>query len=550
MSLYIGPDVNTTSLSPESESLLDLQVDTTTLGTRADPNYRMLAALWLLFVTAIRMVFVAPLPLGNGEAYYASWSRFVDWSYYDHPPFVSWMVRVTTAVLGSSPAAVRFGPVVAAAISGLLIYCLTERLFRPRAAFMALVLVSALPVFLVSSFVLNPEAPLAPFWVGYLIVIEGMRERDDGYRPLLAGALLGLGFLSKYTALLLLPATLLYFVASQPMRRWLRRPSFYAGGAVALLLATPVIAWNQARNWPSLRLHLVERAGVSTPVPGENTIGRLVEISSNSGVSLFESALRLLTGQLMVYSPLLLPLIVLALVRSARRARSDDRELFLTAFGLPVLAFLFAVMVKIHDSEQHWTMMGFVPGVIAAGHYADETWERAHWGLKLGKIGVAVTGVLFLFVNLYARSDGLVRLFPSNHYDPRADTVNELIGWNQVRSTVAHVASSTRGPVVLASNHYSLCGRLLFEMGDEPPVYCPSQKQSAYDFFGRGDPPADATVLALTNDIHSEIPARIRDRACVLADETVVERSGRRVAHYSVYTCPPVAPSSGLRASR
>ena len=39
-----------------------------------------------------------PLPLGNGEAYYYSWSRFLDWSYYDHPPLIAWMVRLTTAL--------------------------------------------------------------------------------------------------------------------------------------------------------------------------------------------------------------------------------------------------------------------------------------------------------------------------------------------------------------------------------------------------------------------------------------------------------------------
>ena len=156
----------TTNYSDESSPLLDVHV--LPADDRADarsiPSYRVLAVAWVAVATLIRLVCVAPLPISNGEAYYASWSRFLDWSYYDHPPLVAWMVRATT-VFGSSPAAVRLGPILAAGAFGLLFYRLAERLFRPRAAFFALVLVTALPVFLASSFVLNPEAPLAPLWL-------------------------------------------------------------------------------------------------------------------------------------------------------------------------------------------------------------------------------------------------------------------------------------------------------------------------------------------------------------------------------------------------
>src|SRR5580692_3629161 len=174
-----------TTLTDESSPLLEVRsVQRSLAGSltdseeRSEPNYRVLAAWWVGIATVARLVSVARLPLGNGEAYYYSWSKFLDWSYYDHPPLVAWMVRATTA-LGASPAAVRLGPILACAAFGYLFYRLAERLFRPRAAFIALVLVTALPVFLGTSFVLNPEAPLAPLWVGFLLVVEGMRKRDE-----------------------------------------------------------------------------------------------------------------------------------------------------------------------------------------------------------------------------------------------------------------------------------------------------------------------------------------------------------------------------------
>jgi hypothetical protein len=540
-------------LADDSRPLLELDASPSDedVAVSAEPDYRALALAWVVVATLVRFACVSPLPLGNGEAYYYAWSRFLDWSYYDHPPLVAWMVRLTTAI-GASPATVRLGPVFAAGVFGYLFYRFAERFVRPRAAFFGLVLVTALPAFLASSFVLNPEAPLAPLWLGFLLAVEGMRERDEPFRPLLAGLLLGLAFLAKYTAVLLVPAALLYAATSVPMRRWLRRPSFYAGGAVALLTALPVLVWNASRGWPSVRLHLLERVSATVPVAGENTVNHLVEITSSSGTGWLQSILRVTVGQFMAYSPLLAPLLVMALAASLRSARRDDRHLFLSAFSWPILLPLLAAMTMFNDAEQHWTMMAFVPAAVGAGRVVDEAWSNARrkWIVRLAAAGAALSSVLFVVANVHARTTMLLRWIPRERYDAHADMINELLGWEHVRASVAQVASSARGRVVLAGNHYALCGRLFFEMGDSPRVYCPTSRRSAFDFFGRREVPADATVVALTTDIHEELPAGLRDRSCALADQVDVERAGRRVARYFVRSCPPSALGSDQQMAR
>jgi hypothetical protein len=543
-------------LSDESRPLLDVRSASDSgsnpsigIEARDQSTYRLLAVTWVAVATIVRFAGIGHLPLANGEAYYATWSRFLDWSYYDHPPMIAWMVRLATA-LSDSSAAIRLGPILCAAAFGLLLYRLAERFFGPRAAFLSLVLVSAVPVFLVSSFVLNPEAPLAPLWVGYLLVLEGMRERDEAYRPLLAGALLGLAFLAKYTAVLLVPTTFLYLAFSAPARRWVRRPSLYVGGAIALALAFPVLLWNETHGWPTLKLHLVERATVGVPVAGENAINHLLEDASTRGTSGIQSLVRLLVGQVLSYSPLLVPALVLALVRTLRRARHDDRDLFLASFSWPVLLLVLAAMLRVKDAEQHWTMVAFIPAVIAAGRYADEAWSRTRRFSILTATGVAASFLGFALGIFHFHSDAIVRLLPAAHYDPRADLSNEMTGWDRVRASVNQAAGTARGNVVLASNHYAMCGRLLMEMGDAPNVYCPTARRSAFDFFDRRDPPPSATVIAVTSDIHSDLPPGLDGRACVLSDDLVIERGGRQVAHYFVHSCPPVQTSSEKRASR
>jgi hypothetical protein len=319
---------------------------------------------------------------------------------------------------------------------------------------------------------------------------------------------------------------------------------------VALLLALPVLFWNDARGWPSVRLHLVERASAALPVAGENRLNQLVAVSSSSGVGHLESFLRVLVGQLFSYSPLLAPLLVWGIWHAVRRARSDDRDLFLAAFSVPVLVPLLAAMTRFQDAEQHWTMMALMPGAIAAGRMLDEGWSRVRVAKGLAAAGVAVSAIGFVLALVHVKTTAILRLLPAAHYDPRADIANELVGWSDVRASVTRAADAAPGKAVLASSHYSLCGRLFFETGDWPTVYCPTTRRSAFDFFGRHDLPADATVVVLTNDIHDEMPLGLEGRTCTMTDEVDVDRGGRQVARYYVRSCPPVPTHEEERASR
>jgi hypothetical protein len=262
---------------------------------------------------------------------------------------------------------------------------------------------------------------------------------------------------------------------------------------------------------------------------------------------------------MMSYSPLLAPLLVIGLVRALRGAlgaptqsafavpagRSDERDVFVTSFTWPVLLPLLAAMVLLKDAEQHWTMVAFIPAAIAAGRLVDDAWDRTRSLLVLASAGIALSWVVFLAANVHVNSTVLLRLIPPGSYDPRADIANELTGWDQISEAVKRAASGARGRVVLASNHYSLCGRLLYETHDNPAVYCPTARLSAFGFFNRQAPPADASVVVLTSDIHDELPAGLAGRACGPAEPVHIARDGRPVANYQVRTCAPVLSEVG-----
>src|SRR5512138_3851137 len=137
------------------------------VGVRAgqgEQDWAVRTALLIAAATLVRLLFVASTDIANGEAYYYVWSRFPSLSYYDHPPLVAWMTWLTTRSSHGS-LAVRSGPLLCAVAFGALVFLFTRRLFSPRAAFLAVAIVTVIPVFFVSSYALNPEAPLAPLWV-------------------------------------------------------------------------------------------------------------------------------------------------------------------------------------------------------------------------------------------------------------------------------------------------------------------------------------------------------------------------------------------------
>jgi len=62
--------------------------------------------------TALRLVLAATVPLFPQEAYYWSWSRHLDWSYFDHPPLATYGIALTTAILGSTSFGVKASTVL------------------------------------------------------------------------------------------------------------------------------------------------------------------------------------------------------------------------------------------------------------------------------------------------------------------------------------------------------------------------------------------------------------------------------------------------------
>jgi 4-amino-4-deoxy-L-arabinose transferase-like glycosyltransferase len=100
------------------------------VGRRAD----RIAIAIVAAATLLHVAYAGLLALSPQEAYYWTWSRHLDLSYFDHPPLAAWTIRAATALLGESERAIRLAAAFHSTVTSAFLWLATRRLFGSRAA--------------------------------------------------------------------------------------------------------------------------------------------------------------------------------------------------------------------------------------------------------------------------------------------------------------------------------------------------------------------------------------------------------------------------------
>ncbi len=318
------------------------------------------ALLAIAYLLVLRLVYLGQVELAPQEAYYWNYSQHLDIGYLDHPPLVAWIIAASLA-LGGGEFFVRLPAVLAWAAMLAFAVGFARDLAGPGNAPRAALLAATLPYFFVIGVLMTPDAPLAAAWAAALFFLQRALLGGKPVAWVGAGAAIGIGMLSKYTMALVPAAALVFVVVDARSRRVLLSPWAWGGTLVALLLFSPVIAWNIRNDWASFAFQGSRRLA-----------------SQQSQFSLHE-----FVGFIFV---LLTPLGVLALWQLVRgnaaaapaqpiaKAQPDDhavfvgrQRLFVLVFTLVPLAVLAVASVRA-DTKIHWTgplWLAVLPGLAA-----------------------------------------------------------------------------------------------------------------------------------------------------------------------------------------
>jgi hypothetical protein len=190
--------------------------------------------------------------LAQDEAQYWVWSRFLDWSYYSKGPMVALVIRAATELFGNTMPGIRYAAVAIGAVMTLLTYCLTTSLFRSeRLALGAVALTYIVPMFIAGSMLMTIDPPFVMFWAlaTACFALAALHARPWAWP--LGGFFVGMSFLAKYSALILLAGMLLALLADRDSRRYLRHWGPWTAILIAALCTTPVLYWNAVNGWVS-----------------------------------------------------------------------------------------------------------------------------------------------------------------------------------------------------------------------------------------------------------------------------------------------------------
>jgi 4-amino-4-deoxy-L-arabinose transferase-like glycosyltransferase len=103
----------------------------------------------------------------------------------------------------------------------------------------------------------SPDVALIPFAVAMVWPLIRLHESGNPRWWLAAGVFAGLSLLSKFTAVMLIPAVVAFMLVPDWRRRWLTSPYPWAAALIAVVLFLPVLIWNAGHDWASFRFQFV-----------------------------------------------------------------------------------------------------------------------------------------------------------------------------------------------------------------------------------------------------------------------------------------------------
>ena len=255
---------------------------------------------WLICIaTLVRCIVAITVALGNDEVYYLSYAQYLQWNYFDHPPMVALLIRLTTFNLYfSNELFIRLGPILLAAINTGLIFNLTKKIKDEQAGFIAAVLFTASPYcsIIAGTFIL-PDAPQLFFWIIGITISADLVQSPNvtkqfNHKLLLFGLFSGLCMMSKIHGIFLWIGVGVFILLYR--RNLLSNVYLYFSIIITAILITPILIWNIQNNFITYSFHS-ER------------------VSINNGLQI-DSFIRELSGGIFYNNPVTFFLIIISLI--------------------------------------------------------------------------------------------------------------------------------------------------------------------------------------------------------------------------------------------
>jgi 4-amino-4-deoxy-L-arabinose transferase-like glycosyltransferase len=418
---------------------------------------------WLVPAGLAALTFLLHLAFYEGygyfrdELYFLACSEHLDWGYVDQPPGVALAAWASRHVLGDTLLAVRFVPMVFAALQ-VLLAGLTARAMGGGlyAQALAAICVMAAPIYFGSY--LNTDMFMSLGWAACAWVAARILAGGSPRLWLVFGLFAGLALQGKH-AIVFFSFAFVVGLALSAQRRLLADPWLWAGAGVAALIAMPNLLWEYAHGWPTYEL--------------------LSNIARSDKNTVLGPGAYLWTN-IEYLSPITLPIwgagLLWCLFSSAGRRWRSFGVTWVVAFGIFV-----ALKGKGYYLAPVYSTL-FCAGAVAIEGWSARTPHRLCTALRVGTVPVVLLGCALLWpfampmmppekFIAYEEALGIV--------PPKTETQQlgrlpqqyaDMFGWPEMAATVAKVYGS------IPPDRRAACGIFANNYGEA----------GAIDYFGRG----------------------------------------------------------------
>ena len=370
--------------------------------------------IWLLAVSAVvRGVLAAWMELGNDEVYYWTYALYPDWSHFDHPPMVGWVIQLFSLnLLLDSEFFIRLASVVFMTADTYIIYRIGKDIKDARTGlYAALLYTASIYAFVITGIFIMPDTPLMLFWLlAFWMAIQFLIQPKSRYL-FLFGLFAGLAMLSKYSGIFLWFGMALYILIFN--RKQLKNPYLYLALLLSALCCLPILYWNMEYDFVSLSFH-GNRVGGGTFSLG--TFG--TEIG----------------GELLYNNPVVFVLAIIAVMAAFKKKLGIEKNMqrLILCIALPMIA-VFWVFSFTRPILPHWNAPAYVLLIIlVACNLRDKNPDSE--ALPKAITAALCVLVLTLVVGVTEIKTGFIPL--DKHTEPEAlgreDFTVDMYGWRQL----------------------------------------------------------------------------------------------------------------------
>ncbi len=214
-----------------------------------NPIYRNLFLI-ISISLILRVILSISMELNFDELYYCFLAQFPAWSYFDHPPMVTWLINLTTGFLIlDSTLFVRLSSLILGIANSLLIFDIGKRISTEKEGLLAAFLYNISPyALLVAGTFILPDTGLVFFsllsiqQMVPIFMLPNNEKQTHTKHFLLTGLFIGLACLSKYSAAFLWLGIGIYILFYN--RKLLKNKYLYISILITFIVCLPILIWN------------------------------------------------------------------------------------------------------------------------------------------------------------------------------------------------------------------------------------------------------------------------------------------------------------------